>query len=103
MGLGTTGTNWDQEENTGAIPFMGPTFKTITTMTNEEHITNICTLASGLLASTHYTETTAAGDPLPKLHHSGDQAVTHSAIRLYEDIREKWQAHLNQKLEAPGD
>jgi hypothetical protein len=67
---------------------------------HEQDITNICTLASGLLASGHYTETTAAGDPLPKLHHSGDRAATHSAIRLYEDIREKWQAHLNQKLGA---
>ena len=60
-------------------------------MTHEQDITNICIITSGLLASGHYTEAIGDGDPLTKLQQSGNRIVTRSAIRIYEDICEKWE------------
>ena len=56
--------------------------------THEQDITNICSLASGLLASGHYTMTSKE---------AGDSAVN-DALRVYQDIRDRWQALENQKL-----
>ena len=56
--------------------------------THEQDITNICTIASGLLASGHYTTATKE---------VGDLAVN-DALRIYQDIRDRRQALQNQKL-----
>jgi hypothetical protein len=56
--------------------------------THEQDITNICSLASGLLASGHYTMTSKEAK---------DSAVN-DALRVYQDIRDRWQALENQKL-----
>ena len=60
--------------------------------THEQDIANICTVASGLLASGNYTTTTK----------EIEYSAVNDALRIYQDIRDRWQALQNQKLKLKG-